>query len=867
MRMASIQKSIKMYDDLYDILNVIVGSAAAAASTLEDLWDTVNDEMDTSPIENVRDELEKMAMEWNAFEEAVSELDVPQMVVPQIDILSMNQLVNVEVSVMANKSPTPDPQEIRPDTVPNGPPISAGMQIEWNLEESGDSEENESKKDTSKENTPKEKGPKDNTPMEVAPKENTPTENTPTKIAPKGNDSKENAPKGGNSQAANMISSSLSASITAEMDIMEGISWLVDYAVYGANANYDQARAEAQLMAAMLNNPDAAYNLQYTGESPTDAEPQALQSAFDSVVDKAHEIQGQGIYTDNTMIAGATELSSAFSDPTAIVMMMDTLADFAMGVSGGGETDGGTMAQYAGILGDARAGSYEAMAEKGLAFTEAQKAVIEGTATQEQVIAAIGKEYLNASQDIQAAAAINAVISDSWDGLYESLSNTPDGKIVQMNHAFEEINKTIGGQLCPFVMLFVDLIIDHKGTIQSILSGITQGLLVIMGVLSWLLEGALNFAQIIIDNWSWISPIIYGIAAALAVYGAYLAITKGLELASSVAAGAVAIGKGLLAAATMIATGATWKATTAQMGLNGAMYACPIVWIIILIIALIAVIFAVCNAIAKMTGVADSGLGVICGCLNVANEFFKNLGLTVADIVLGIWNAIGALTDNMKIAFNNAICSVQSKWYALLSTVLSVVADICEALNKLPFVEIDSGFINASRDVADIYAAKALEAEGNKEEFKSVSDAFNEGFHTYEIFQDGWISEAFKAGAALGDGIADLFGSFSLKDLFPTEPPPDTNDLVEQPAGGGVGVIAENTGSIKDSLACTEEDLKYLRDIAEQEAVNRYTLAEVKIEQTNHNNINSAMDLDGVVSGLTDAVNESIDSITEGVHE
>ena len=82
-----------------------------------------------------------------------------------------------------------------------------------------------------------------------------------------------------------------------------------------------------------------------------------------------------------------------------------------------------------------------------------------------------------------------------------------------------------------------------------------------------------------------------------------------------------------------------------------------------------------------------------------------------------------------------------------------------------------------------------------------------------------------------------------------------------------LSLIADHTGSIKDSLACTEEDLRYLRDIAEQEAVNRYTLAEVKIEQTNHNNINSGMDLDGVMSGLTDAMNESIDSITEGVHE
>ncbi len=63
-----------------------------------------------------------------------------------------------------------------------------------------------------------------------------------------------------------------------------------------------------------------------------------------------------------------------------------------------------------------------------------------------------------------------------------------------------------------------------------------------------------------------------------------------------------------------------------------------------------------------------------------------------------------------------------------------------------------------------------------------------------------------------------------------------------------------------------QEDLKYLRDIAEQEAVNRYTLAEVKVEQTNHNNINGSMDLDGVVSGLTDAVNEAVANITEGVH-
>ena len=70
-----------------------------------------------------------------------------------------------------------------------------------------------------------------------------------------------------------------------------------------------------------------------------------------------------------------------------------------------------------------------------------------------------------------------------------------------------------------------------------------------------------------------------------------------------------------------------------------------------------------------------------------------------------------------------------------------------------------------------------------------------------------------------------------------------------------------------DSIDITEEDLKYLRDIAEQETINRFTTAEITIEQTNHNTISGKMDLDGIVSGLTDAANEAVDAIAEGVHE
>lgn len=171
------------------------------------------------------------------------------------------------------------------------------------------------------------------------------------------------------------------------------------------------------------------------------------------------------------------------------------------------------------------------------------------------------------------------------------------------------------------------------------------------------------------------------------------------------------------------------------------------------------------------------------------------------------------------------------------------------------------------KSAADEYAAKSAEAAGNKEEYTSVSDAFNKGMSTFDTFQDGWASDAFDAGAAWGDGIADKVSKFSLSDIFGSTDIPNVDDYASALNGSGVAGnldnIAGDTGAIKDGMDITEEDLKYLRDIAEQEAVNRFTTAEVKIEQTNHNNISSDMDLDGLISGLDDAMGEAIDIITE----
>lgn len=371
-----------------------------------------------------------------------------------------------------------------------------------------------------------------------------------------------------------------------------------------------------------------------------------------------------------------------------------------------------------------------------------------------------------------------------------------------------------------------------------------------------------SIGAFISDNWSIIAPIVYGVIAALIAYAAISGIVAAVN-------GVMALSASVHAAAEAMQAGATFTATAAQYGLNAALMACPLTWIILLIIAVIAAIFAVCNAIAKMTGVANSGFGVITGGINVVIQFFKNLGLSVANIALGIGNAIAALASNMMTAFHNAICNVQSWFYNLLSTALTVIEGICAALNKLPFVEFDYSGISSA---ADDYASKAAEAAGNKEDYKSIGDAFNEGMSTFDTFQDGWAADAFNAGASWGDGVADkVSGMFSMDNIDLTggvDTSMLSNDFANNAAqtAANTADTADSAGRIADSVDISKENLKYLRDIAETEAINRFTTAEIKVTMNNNNTVSSDMDIDGMVDHLSAGVLEAMEQAAEGVH-
>ena len=272
---------------------------------------------------------------------------------------------------------------------------------------------------------------------------------------------------------------------------------------------------------------------------------------------------------------------------------------------------------------------------------------------------------------------------------------------------------------------------------------------------------------------------------------------------------------------------AAWQ--VAQWATNTAMYACPIVWIIVLIIALVAAIYLFIDWIAKATGIASSGLGIIAGGVNVVIQFFKNLGLMVANIALAIGNAIGALASNMMTAFGNAIKSIQAWFWGLLETGTNVILGIVEMLNKLPFVDIDTkGLTSAAKKYAD----KKAEAEDSKEEYKDISEEFNKGLNTFEAFGDNWVSDAFNDGKAWGDNaaasIADAVGSFDpgamLEGILPDQEQQDMSgyDYSSMLDPNGNLPVSVNDDKTSNEVDISDEDLKMLKDIATREYMLNY---------------------------------------------
>lgn len=913
--MSSIQTGIELNDQFSGVLNNIISSVNLAVSAMYDMQQSMNADIDTSSIEEARDEINQATAAIEAMNQAASRQTAPDIAPPVVDG-GNQEPISVPVDPVLPDPLVENPEPIRPEIQPNAPPDPEPVEIPvtWNTDgmdvftgtgvERFQQEVQSANDMLNTLNTTQARISQTAQGMDILPDAAV--------------------------QDMNTMQQRLSA---IQQRIQQIENNPVNVGADNANAELEQLRMQLNqaiqeqnsLNQAMQNMDVSAANDAYLHLSQTVGNTERYirdnvdeQGRFNQEVSagtqQANELtntikRAVAAYVSIQSVGKALNISDELVQTTSRLNMMNdgvqTTAELVNMVYAAAQDARGSFSQMADVV--ARFGNNAKDA-----FSSSEEVVAFADLIQKQmtIAGASTQEAANAELQLSQALGSGVLRGDELNSIFEQAPNliqniadyldVPIGKIREMaadgelsadvvkaaifsaaddiNSKFNEMPMTWGQiwqsmqntaliAFQPVLQRLNDL--ANSEAFQTFIQGAIEAMATLANILLNVFEVAASVGAFIGDNWSIIAPIIYGVIAALAVYAAYLGIVKAIELASAAATAIHSVAMSAKIGVMAALTGQTMAATAAQMGYNGALYACPVVWIIMLILALIVVIFAVCNAIAKMTGIANSGFGVITGGVNVVIQFFKNLGLTVANIALGIGNAIAALASNMMTAFHNAICSVQSWFYNLLSTALSVIEGICSALNKLPFVEFDYSGISSA---ADDYAAKASEAAGNKEDYQSISDAFNEGFTTFDTFQDGWASDAFNAGAAWGDGVADKVSNFSLSDVFGQTDIPNVGDytsgfadaIANSGVGDGIGNIDDNTGKIKDSLDITEEDLKYLRDIAEQEAINRFTTAEVTINQTNNNNVSSDTDLDGFITALDDAMGEAIDEVTNG---
>ena len=451
----------------------------------------------------------------------------------------------------------------------------------------------------------------------------------------------------------------------------------------------------------------------------------------------------------------------------------------------------------------------------------------------------------------------------------------------ETNAKFETMPKTFGQVWQSFqntaLMAFQTVLnrmndFANSEAFNAFIMSAQEAMLVLAGIVTSIFDMIGAIGTFTYENWSIISPIIWGIIGALAIYGAYLAITKGIELASAAGKIILCVASYAHAAATGAEASATAAATAAQYGLNTALLACPITWIIILIIALIALFYAAVAAVNKFAGTSVSATGIICGVFMVAAAFIGNLFVAlinfVIDIFVVLWNFIAAFANFFGNVFNDPVGAIARLFFDLVDTVLSLLQSLASAIDTI-FGSNLAGAVQGWRDSLGGWVDSTF---GQGEEIMAKLNAEDLHLDRFEY------SSAWDAGYSFGEGIDESIANFDPSSLFDTNVPGagDYADLSGYGSdlgglggiGSGVDDIAGNTGAIADSMDITEEDLKYLRDIAEQEAVNRFTTAEISVDMSGmQNNISNGMDLDGVISGLTEGVNEAIDSMAEGVHD
>lgn len=366
------------------------------------------------------------------------------------------------------------------------------------------------------------------------------------------------------------------------------------------------------------------------------------------------------------------------------------------------------------------------------------------------------------------------------------------------------------------------------------INSMIDGMYLLASAISWVYEIASSIGSYIYDHWSILGPIILGIAGALSVLAATLIVVRLWIL----------------------------LATAAQWAYNAAMMANPIGLVIAAIVLLIGLFIAVIQAINHFAGTSISATGVVVGvflaALSVIANMFIYLWNVAVEVFATIYNIAATLTEGLVNLFSGDLGAIGRMFVQLGDHVLGILESIAKAIDFVFGSNLAESW-GGYRDSLAAWSAENLGENEYKMNRMNASDFQLKTFDTFAAYEFGY------------DWGANLKDNLNFSDFDFSSPALDSMDLnLQSLAGDFKGLenagkdTAGNTKKMADSMEMGVDDLSYLRDIAEREAINRYTTGNIKVEMKNENHINSELDIDGVIDRFGERAEEVVEQLAEG---
>lgn len=559
----------------------------------------------------------------------------------------------------------------------------------------------------------------------------------------------------------------------------------------------------------------------------------AMQGAGTSQVNMmknlASEISGYGVVGKTALINGAQQASTYFHQTDAVKTLLPKMADLAVQMHGVNVTNE-DMVNIGNMT-----GQVGALRRAGISFTDYQEKVMKN-----------GTEMEKANMLAQ-------VIEQNVGKMNETMAQTPEGVMARNKRDFDAVKTTIGQQVQPAIVSMFNAIHNNLPTIQLLATGFGNATVLVMGAITGIINIGTQMINFFKSNWTLIEPIIWGIVAALIVYNATMGISW-LTTLKDIGAKALHVVSSAASTAAIIAM------TFAQEGLNAALSLCPLTGIIIAIIAVIAAIYLVVAAINKVQNKTRSATGVIFGVVASAGAAIINVGIgTINAIIQAVWSIfvqpfIGIIEWILNVtnggfdSFGGAVANLIGQ---IISWFLSLGKVVTKIIDAIFGTDWTSG-LTSLQDTVTSWGKNENSITLNKEA-PSIDYRINYG-------------DAYGKGYDLGKGVenkvkntfGNLFKKGETKDKdYSYGTDAITNNTAE---------TAANTAKTSDSLDITNQQLKYIKDYAEQRAINRFTTAKISVDMSNVINGSSKADMEGIVTRLKTRLEEEMSAVAEGVH-